>query len=250
MKMSGRVNWEVDPDKVSLDPNSNSVNFTPYCLDSGVVSWIDILGVRSKPDNELQLILSDAAKYAAIASGHAISLNGQPPIASAHTLCQFALVGDALLLVQKDSEGDEDIRCHQIGVVWNALLLSRFLFEKGYPHRGVIHKGSFFTDINAAGSIISGRAPIEAFQLEQEIKAIGLYATEEMQDLVSWSMQVHNPQSKYFQSTKKLCWSKRKQVAHLPFACSNGKQREALLKMQGNHKYIKNGKTLTQLVSP
>ncbi|MBL7670767.1 MAG: hypothetical protein JNM39_09790 [Bdellovibrionaceae bacterium] len=140
------------------------------------IGWIDLLGVRDF--NHDQIV---NAVEVALQSGVEGSCTG--PVdqngilyGKPNTATQFCLVGDALLVVEKDQPKTQ--AAAKLAFYYRMNLLSRFLNERGLIHRGVLTSGPIKCFAFEGTSLITGGGVLKAAMLEKTLKVAGLFYDE------------------------------------------------------------------------
>lgn len=127
----------------------------------------------------IKSVVKNALEIAAECSsvGPIISLGGHPQcdvlVGTPQSAAQYTLVGDALLMVEKDMP--ETPAAATLGFIDRVCLASRVLNELGYPHKGVITRGSVYCDRIDDTSVITGTGVVQAYQLESKLNTAGLF---------------------------------------------------------------------------
>lgn len=149
--------------------------------------WIDLLGVQNMTHNQIttaiRRVLFSASESSA--TGGIISVNNNSYnllSGTPNSAMQFSLIGDALVLVEKDQP--ETPAAATLGFFDRINLLSRFLFEEGYLHRGVVTRGSVKCEKFEDSSVITGRGLVDAVQKEKTLKAAGLFHDETVHNFI------------------------------------------------------------------
>lgn len=96
---------------------------------------------------------------------------------------QYVLVGDALLLV--DKEQPETPAAATLAFIYRVSLVSRILNELGFVHRGVITRGAIYCDRIDDSSIITGAGVVRAAGLESALKSAGLFYDDTLTPLIN-----------------------------------------------------------------
>lgn len=150
--------------------------FDDYTLDNGMIAWIDILGVRSANHQQIvdavRKVLALAAEYSATGPIFEDGVFAGTP----QSALQFSLVGDALILVEKNQP--ETPAASKLALIWRVCDLSTKLFESGLLHRGAITFGPVECFKEDGVHVITGKGVVRAATLESSIKCSGLFFDE------------------------------------------------------------------------
>lgn len=159
------------------------------------ICWIDLLGVSEFNHEQITL-----AVQAALESGVEGSCTG--PIfedgilvGNPNSATQFCLVGDALLVVEKDQP--ETPAAAKLSFFYRVNLLSRLLNERGLLHRGVITTGPIKCFRFEGSSLITGFGVLKAAGLERKLKVAGLFYDETVISFMGSRAPQLNNQSAY-----------------------------------------------------
>lgn len=159
-----------------FERSSEKSVFQDYTLVDGTIAWIDILGVRELPHSQLsktmRIVLDTAAE--ATSTGPIFETNKEGLlIGTPNKAAQYAIIGDTIVLVEQNQPKTR--AAAKLALFYRAGLLSKMLFEKGLLHRGVIVEGEVDCFQKDHTPVITGAGVIQAYLLEKEIKATGLY---------------------------------------------------------------------------
>lgn len=140
------------------------------------VCWIDLLGVRSMPHTQIVSTVSTALDLATQATSTGpVDQNGNL-IGTPNNAGQFAIIGDALVLTEKDQP---TVRAAaKLSFFYRVNILSRLLNERGLIHRGVITTGEVKCFQHEGSSIITGAGVVRAAELEKKLQTAGLFYDE------------------------------------------------------------------------
>lgn len=169
--------------------SATAPSFESFDKNDTILAWIDILGVQRMNHQTIKSVVKDALEVAAECSsvGPIVSLGGPPNcdvlIGTPQSVAQYTLVGDALLLVEKDSP--ETQAAATLGFIDRVCLASRILNELGYPHKGIITRGSVYCDRIDDTSLITGSGVVKAYHLESNLNAAGLFYDESLEPFLS-----------------------------------------------------------------
>jgi len=147
--------------------------FKEYDKSDSSICWIDMLGMRGL--NHTQIL---TAVYTALISASeascvgSIDSNGKL-FGTPNSAIQFSLVGDALVLTEKDLP--EARAAAKLAFFYRVNILSRLLHERGYVHRGVITTGGIKCFEFEGSTIITGEGVVKAVKLESKLKTAGLF---------------------------------------------------------------------------
>lgn len=150
--------------------------FEEFDKESVAIGWIDLLGVRGF--NHSQIV--DAIDIA-LQSGSEGSCTGGVDeygtlFGDPNNASQFCLVGDALLVVEKDHP--KTPAAAKLAFYYRINILSRLLNERGLIHRGVLTSGPIKCFKFEGSSLITGEGVLKAAKLEKHLKIAGLFYDE------------------------------------------------------------------------
>jgi hypothetical protein len=158
-----------------------SPKFETFDRTDSFVCWIDILGVQNMNHQEIVSTVKQALKSASESSATG-GIQGVGPsnfpvlIGTPQSAMQYSIVGDAIVLAEKFQP--DAPAAATLGLIYRASLLSRFLFEDGLIHRGVITRGAVHCEKFDDTSVITGRSIVDAYNLEKNLKISGLFFDE------------------------------------------------------------------------
>lgn len=147
--------------------------FQTYSLTDCSICWIDLLGVRSLNHQQIISAVTTALNSASEASCTGpIDANGNL-IGTPNSAIQFSLVGDALILTEKNRPNT--IAASKLAFFYRVNILSRLLHERGFVHRGVITSGEVDCFEFEGSTVITGKGVVNAANLESNLKTAGLF---------------------------------------------------------------------------
>jgi hypothetical protein len=169
--------------------------FEDYTLEDGMIAWIDLLGVRSASHQEIvqavRQVLLVAAEFSATGPIVGGTMHGTPQSA-----LQYALVGDALILVEKNQPNTP--AASKLALIWRVSELSARLFDLGYVHRGAITFGPVECFKDDGVNVITGKGVVRAAGLEASIKCTGLFFDEKCLPILETRQKQLAKQAKVF----------------------------------------------------
>ncbi len=133
----------------------------------GLVGWVDVLGVRSMPEDRRNLLYDSIAKFLPdYSTNYFKSGEKRFPVNETNSL----IVGDSLCITQSSESGGS-----RLFVVQTTLVFSQYLFSAGFSHRGYLTQGSYRADHPINGlPFITGKAIIDAVNNEESLKFVGI----------------------------------------------------------------------------
>ncbi len=123
------------PDYDRYERSTAPAPFDVYALGDGMIAWIDILGVRSASHQQIVDAVKTVLALAAECSATGPIVGGVM-IGTPHSAMQFSLVGDALILVEKNQPNTP--AAAKLALIWRVCELSAKMFEMGLLHRGAV----------------------------------------------------------------------------------------------------------------
>lgn len=162
-------------------------NFDTYDKPDISVCWMDLLGVRGMSHAQIVSVVTKALDLAAEATCTGpIHANGNL-IGTPNNAAQFAIVGDALVLTEKDNS--QVRQAMKLAFFYRVNILSRLLNEANLIHRGVVSTGDVKCFVHEGSSIITGAGVVKAAELEKNLKTAGLFYDD------TWSQFIQGRQS-------------------------------------------------------
>jgi hypothetical protein len=166
--------------------------FESFSRQDSFVCWIDILGVQGM--NHQQIVstikraLLAASESSATGAIRTVGASNYPIlIGTPQAAVQYSIVGDALVLAEKEQPDTQGAAT--LGLIYRANLLSRFLFEEGFIHRGVITRGPVHCEKVDDANVITGKGVVDAFNLEKSLKVAGLFFDQNTLDFINSGRQ-------------------------------------------------------------
>lgn len=148
------------------------------------ICWIDLLGVRQMNHQQITNAVDVALDCAAQASCTGPIDGNGVLIGTPDSAIQYSLVGDALILIEKDQP---QVRAAvMLAFFYRVNILSRLLAERGLLHRGVITMGEVKCFKFEGSSIITGQGVVRAATLEANLKIAGLFYDETWVRFIQW----------------------------------------------------------------
>lgn len=190
--------------------SGTSPSFDRFNRDDAFIAWIDLLGVRNMNHAQIISAVKQALEVAAECSstGPILNLGGTPPekvmVGTPQSAVQYVLVGDALLLV--DKELPETPNAATLAFIYRVCFVSRILHELGYVHRGVITRGAVYCDRIDDSTILTGAGVVKAAGLEANLKVAGLFYDDTLTPFINQragQIQQHN----WFEPFAGLQWN-------------------------------------------
>jgi hypothetical protein len=158
--------------------------FQSFESDDAMVVWLDLLGTKDLSHKgiveRVDLVMGAAGKKSSVGRLYEDgTIVGTP-----QWTFQYSLVGDALVMVQKD--GAEVNNAHRLSLLRGAAEISSILFSHGVPHRAAVFIGSVKCSINDRAAIITGRAIVDAYILESNLKTLGIFLDISCLPFIEW----------------------------------------------------------------
>ena len=150
--------------------------FIQYDKPDIAICWMDLLGVRQMPHAQITAAVDIALNSAAEASSNGGVTGNGILIGTPNSAVQYSLVGDALVLTEKDMPNTR--AAAKLAFLYRINILSRLLNERGLLHRGVITTGEVKCLVYEGSSIITGAGVVTAANLEGNLKTAGLFYDE------------------------------------------------------------------------
>lgn len=229
--------------------------FDDYTLENGMVAWIDILGVRSASHQEIVSAVKKVLELAAEFSATGPIFDDGVFVGTPQSAMQFSLVGDALILVEKNLPATP--AASKLALIWRVCRLSMRLFENGLLHRGVVTFGPIDCFKNEGVHVITGKGVVRAAALESTIKCSGLFFDEKCIPILEERQQQLTRQAKvvFKNSLPRLFWFFTARHLSGVLVGSNGglKIWADALEIARPHKYVTKSKKLVkylQIESP
>lgn len=163
------------PDYDSYERSTAAAPFDSYSLNDGMIAWIDLLGVRSATHQQIVTAVKKLLELAAECSANGPIVGGVM-VGTPQSVLQFSLVGDALILVEKNQPSTP--AASKLALIWRVCELSSKLFENGLVHRGAVTFGSVDCFTVDGANVITGKGVVRAVGLESSIKCTGLFFDE------------------------------------------------------------------------
>ncbi len=192
--------------------SATSPSFDRFNRTEAFIAWIDLLGVRQMNHQQIITAVKQVLEAAAECSstGPITNLGGPPPakvlVGTPQSAVQYVLVGDALLLV--DKEQPETPAAATLAFIYRASLVSRILNEHGYVHRGVITRGAIFCDRIDDSSIITGAGVVKAAGLESSLKSAGLFYDDTLSPFINQPIRANQiQQHSWYEPLTGLQWN-------------------------------------------
>lgn len=173
--------------------STEASDFQEFDKPSVAIAWIDLLGVRQF--NHTQIINAvETALYSAT-EGTSIGPIFEDGTLVGKPLSQFCLVGDALLIAERDQP--ETQAAAKLAFYYRVNLLSRLLNERGLIHRGVLTSGPVKCFKFEGSSLITGEGVLIAAKLEKTLKVAGLFYDDSVVNFLGSRAPQMNRQSLY-----------------------------------------------------
>jgi len=169
-----------------FERSSEKDKFEDFESDEAMVVWLDLLGTVGLSRAGLKARIDDlVAKIKEISATGPIFDDGTF-VGTPNSALQYSVVGDAVLLAQKNRPQTD--RAAQHGLLLRTLALSKYLFDTGVPHRGVVAIGHVYCLGDENAKIISGQAVIDAIKSERLIQSIGLFCHPSSAPFFKWNL--------------------------------------------------------------
>lgn len=147
--------------------------FQDYSLSDGTIAWIDILGVRSLPHEEISKTMRKVLDIAAEATSTGGIWNDGVLVGTPNKAAQYAIVGDTIVMVEQNQPATRPVA--KLALFYRAGILSKKLFDNGLLHRGVIVEGPVDCFQKDHNPVITGAGAIEAYSLEKKLNCTGMF---------------------------------------------------------------------------
>lgn len=156
----------------------NQIRFEDISKPDAFVCWIDLLGFKNFSHADIvkiiKRVLLATSESSAVGPIRNVGNPGFPLlIGTPQTAIQYSIIGDAIVLTEKEQVGTQSAAT--LGLIYRANLLSTFLFEEDILHRGVITRGPVHCEKFDDIAIITGKAIVNAYNLEKALKVSGLF---------------------------------------------------------------------------
>ncbi|MDD0854278.1 hypothetical protein HBN50_14290 [Halobacteriovorax sp. GB3] len=164
--------------------SNSAAPFQSYSMTDCSICWIDLLGVRGLSHSQIVAAVHTALNCASEASCTGpIDQNGNL-IGTPNSAIQYSIVGDALILSEKNLPKTR--AAAKLAFFYRVNILSRLLNEQGYLHRGVITSGEVDCFIYESSTLITGKGVVKAASLEANLKTAGLFYDETWDEFINW----------------------------------------------------------------
>lgn len=224
--------------------------FDDYSLEDGMIAWIDLLGVRSATHNEIVAAVKKVLELAAEFSSTGAIWEDGTMVGTPQSALQFSLVGDALILVEKNMP--DTPAAPKLSLIWRICGLSEKLFENGLIHRGAVTFGQVDCFKVDGAHVITGKGVVRAVALESTIKGTGLFFDEKCIPIfqVRKAQLVRKALVIYKEDLPKFFWFfMARQLSGVLVAPNSGLNSwEAAMKIAKPHKYISKSKKLIKFI--
>lgn len=165
----------------------NSNRFTPFQRTNAFVAWIDLVGVRRMNHQQIVTAVRNALDAAAESSANGM-LYPQPAgngimLGTPQSAIQYSLVGDALVVVDKDQP--DTPAAAAMAFLYRISVLSMLLHRFGYLHKGAVTTGDVSCDSIDDIIVITGAGVVKAYGLESGIKTVGLFYDQDVGNLIN-----------------------------------------------------------------
>ena len=235
------------PDYDSYQRSTAVAPFDDYSLDNGMIAWIDILGVRSATHQQIVTAVKKVLDLAAEFSATGPIVNGVM-YGTPQSALQYALVGDALVLVEKNQP--DTPAASKLALVWRICELSARLFDEGLIHRGAVTFGAVECFKADGVHVITGSGVVRAVALESSIKCTGLFFDEKcvpiLQERQTQLARRNQVEIVFKRNLPSCLWFfAARYMSGIVFAGNGGYQswNQALIQARP-HKYIKRSKRI------